>query len=94
MTIIQLSVPLAKGPEVIRTITLRKIKMGDTPVLLGAMTAYATGNFSTLGENILEILERLSGLPRLVIDEIDEADLESVMEGITAHLKKYNELKK
>jgi hypothetical protein len=93
MTTINLTVPVANGPEIIRSISLRKIKMGDTPTLMAGMSAFATGNFALLGENILKILERLSGLPRRVIDEIDEADLEPVMEGITAHIAAHNALK-
>lgn len=93
MTVITLTVPVANGPEIVRAITLRKIKMSDIPALMRGATLFATGDLNNLGENVLEILERLSGLPRRLIDEIDAEDVEPVLNGITAHIKAYNDKK-
>jgi hypothetical protein len=93
MTTISLTTPVANGPEIIRSISLRKIKMSDFPVLMRGATLFATGDLNNLGENVLEILERLSGLPRRIIDEIDADDIEAVLGGVTAHIKAYNEKK-
>ena len=89
MTTIQLSVPVAKGPELIRTLTLRAIKLGDTPLLMRGAAAFATGNFGGLSDDVISILAQLSGLPRSVVDEIDAADLEPVLEGLTKHIAAY-----
>ncbi|MDX3976702.1 phage tail assembly protein [Shinella sp.] len=90
MTSIKLSRPVANGPEMIGSLTLRKIKLGDTPALMRGATAFATGDLASLGEDVLNILARLSGLPRSIVDEIDEDDLEPVLAGLTAHITAYN----
>lgn len=93
LTVINLTQPVANGPEIIRSISLRKIKMSDIPAFMNGASFFAFGDFARLGENALEILERLSGLPRRVIDEIDADDIEAVLGGVTEHIKAYNDKK-
>jgi hypothetical protein len=86
MTTIQLSVPLAKGPEVITEITWRKIRLGDYPIIMTACGSLAQGQLGAFSEDLLNLVAHFSGLPRSVVDDIDEVDGEPVLNSLSDHL--------
>ncbi|MCD1266852.1 hypothetical protein B5M44_21480 [Shinella sumterensis] len=90
MTTITLTRPVANGPEMITTLTLRPPRLGDSPLLMRGADAFLAGNVSLLADNLLDVLAAVSGHPRSVIDQIEPADLDAVLDGLTKFIGAYS----
>ncbi|WLS03113.1 phage tail assembly protein [Shinella oryzae] len=90
MTTINLTKPIANGPEMITTLTLRAPRLGDSPLLMRGADAFLAGNVSALADNLLDVLSAISDQPRSVIDQIEPADLDAVLDGLTNFIENYS----
>lgn len=86
MTTISLSKPISNGAKTVSSLTWRTIKLGDYPVILTACSSLAQGQLGAFSEDLLNLLAHFSGLPRSVVDEIDEVDGQPVLDSLADHL--------
>ncbi|MCW5706107.1 hypothetical protein [Shinella sp.] len=86
MSSITLKVPVANGPEFVKSLTWRKIRLGDYPYLMQAAGSMAQGQMGAFSDDLLNLVAHFSGLPRQIVDEIDEADGEHVLNSLADHL--------
>lgn len=89
MTTIALSRPIANGPELVSSLTLRQPRLGDSPILMRAYAAFATGDVGSLADHLLDVLAAVTSLPRVVVDQIDPVDLDAVFDGLTQFIGEY-----
>lgn len=89
LTQIHLTKPIANGPALVSTLTLRQPRLGDSPLLMNAYAAWSSGDVGSLADNLLDTLAAVTNLPRAVVDQIDPADLDAVLGGLTQFIKDY-----
>lgn len=92
MSSIELKVPVANGPEFVKSLTWRPIKLGDYPYIMQAAGSMAQGQMGAFSDDLLNLVAHFSGVPREIVDLIDEVDGEPVLNSLgdhlAAHLKK------
>lgn len=86
MTTITLSKPVANGPELIKSLTWRAVRLGDSPALMKAFGSLVQVQLGEFADDLLDLVARFSGLPRSVVDTIDEVDGQLVLESLEKHL--------
>lgn len=86
MPSIELKMPVANGAETVSKITWRKIRLGDYPSILQAAGSFANGQLGAFSEDLLNLVAHFSGLPRAIVDEIDEIDGQPVLDSLADHL--------
>ncbi|TAA55284.1 phage tail assembly protein [Shinella sp. JR1-6] len=86
MPSIELKKPVTNGAETVSTLTWRAIRLGDYPVVMTAVGSLAQGQLGAFSEDLLNLVAHFSGLPRAVVDEIDEVDGQPVLDSLADHL--------
>lgn len=92
MTKIALSQPIASGPAFITALELRPISFGDVPLVtkMAAMANAPASDADIFVDTIMDILARLSGVPRAVIDTINPEDVGTILTQLAEHITKYS----
>lgn len=92
MTTIQLSKPIASGPAFISTLELRPLTFGDTPLVMkmAAMSNAPAADADIYIETIMNLLARLSGVPRDIIDTIEPDDVGEILSRLAEHIERYS----
>jgi hypothetical protein len=92
MTKITLSKPVASGPAYLSALELRPINFGDVPLVtkMAAMSNAPASDADVYIETIMNILARLSGVRRDVIDTIDPVDVGEILSRLAEHIEKYS----
>lgn len=86
MPSIELTSPVAHGPEIIKSLTWKPVRLGDYPRLLRAAGSFADGQLGQFSDDLLDLAGHFSGHPRAVIDAIDEVDGQPVLDSLAEHL--------
>ena len=92
MTTISLSNPIASGPAFINALELRPVNFGDVPLItkMAAMANAPVSDADIYIETIMNILARLSGVRRDVIDTIDPEDVGEILSRLADHIAKFS----
>lgn len=92
MTTITLSRPIASGPAFITALELRPISFGDVPLItkMAAMANAPASEADIYIDTIMDILARLSGVRREVIDTIDPEDVGEILSRLAEHIERYS----
>lgn len=91
MTTIALSKPIASGPAFLSALELRPINFGDVPLItkMAAMANAPASEADIYIDTIMDILARLSGVRREVIDTIDPEDVGEILTQLAGHIEKF-----
>lgn len=91
MTKISLSQPIASGPAFLTALDLRPISFGDIPLVtkMAVLSAAPASDADLFVEAIMNLLARLSGIPRDVIDTINPDDVGMILNRLSDHIAKY-----
>lgn len=91
MTTITLSRPIASGPAFLSALELRPINFGDVPLItkMAAMANAPVSEADAYVSTIMDILARLSGVPRAVIDTIEPDDVGEILTQLAGHIEKF-----
>lgn len=92
MTTITLSRPIASGPAFLTALELRPINFGDVPLItkMAAMANAPASEADAYVSTIMDILARLSGVPRDIIDTIDPEDVGTILNQLAEHIERYS----
>ncbi|MDX3976146.1 phage tail assembly protein [Shinella sp.] len=92
MTTISLSKPIASGPAFLGALELRPLNFGDVPLVtkMAAMSNAPASDADVYVSTIMDILARLSGVSRDVIDTIDPQDVGAILNQLAEHIAKYS----
>lgn len=92
MTVITLSKPIASGPAFLNALELRPINFGDVPLItkMAAMANAPASEADAYVSTIMDILARLSGVRRDVIDTINPVDVGEILSRLAEHIEKYS----
>ena len=92
MTVITLTVPVASGPAFLSALELRPLTFGDTPLVMkmAAMSNAPAADADIYIETIMNLLARLSGVPRDIIDTIEPDDVGEILSRLAEHIERYS----
>lgn len=92
MTTISLSKPIASGPAFISALELRPLTFGDTPLVMkmAAMSNAPASEADIYIDTIMNLLARLSGVRRDIIDTIEPDDVGEILTRLAEHIERYS----
>lgn len=92
LTTIALSKPIASGPAFLSALELRPLTFGDTPLVMkmAAMSNAPASDADIYIDTIMNLLARLSGVPRDIIDAIEPDDVGEILTQLAGHIEKFS----